>query len=39
MSSLIPLLKKGYWLLAGLGALWAVFLGSLVNPTAQRQLV
>jgi hypothetical protein len=39
MWTVPPWLKKGYWVLAGLGAIWAMFLSSLLNPTAQGQYV
>lgn len=37
MVALIPIVKKSYWLLAGLGALWALLLACSIHPTFQRQ--
>lgn len=34
-----PLLKKAYWSLAALGALYFVFLGCLANPWVQRNAI
>ncbi|ORY19857.1 Alpha/Beta hydrolase protein [Clohesyomyces aquaticus] len=36
MPSLHPLLKKSYWVLAGLGGIWATFMILLTNPWFQR---
>lgn len=33
------LFVKAYWTFAGLGMIWAVFIGSLISPTLQRQYV
>ena len=37
MPALQPIFIKAYWVLAGLGILWAAFIVSLMNPTLQRQ--
>lgn len=34
-----PLLKKAYWALAGMGALYFVSLGFLMNPWVQNKYV
>jgi abhydrolase domain-containing protein 12 len=34
-----PLIKKAYWSLAAMGALYFVFLGCLANPWVQRKYV
>lgn len=34
-----PLLKKAYWALAGMGALYFVSLGCLTNPWVQNKCV
>ncbi|KAF2681319.1 alpha/beta-hydrolase [Lentithecium fluviatile CBS 122367] len=36
MPSVPSIIKKSYWLLAGIGAVWAVFVSSLINSTFQR---
>ena len=30
---------KAYWTFAVLGMIWAVFIGTLISPTVQRQYV
>ncbi|KAJ4286046.1 hypothetical protein N0V90_013393 [Kalmusia sp. IMI 367209] len=39
MVALVPILKKSYWALAGLGGLWALLLACSIHPTLQRHLV
>lgn len=34
-----PLLKKAYWALASMGALYFVSLGCLMNPWVQRKYI
>ncbi|KAF2021776.1 alpha/beta-hydrolase [Aaosphaeria arxii CBS 175.79] len=36
MPQLKPILKQSYYVLAGVGAIWASFLIALINPTIQR---
>ncbi|KAF1958908.1 alpha/beta-hydrolase [Byssothecium circinans] len=36
MAPLPAIVKKSYWLLAAVGAIYAVFMGALINPTFQR---
>ncbi|KAF2476425.1 uncharacterized protein BDR25DRAFT_172015, partial [Lindgomyces ingoldianus] len=36
MPSLHPILKKSYWVLAGVGGIWAAFMVLLMNPWFQR---
>jgi pimeloyl-ACP methyl ester carboxylesterase len=39
MVTFHPILRKSYYILAGLGGLWVVFLISLINPTVQRHVL
>jgi hypothetical protein len=36
MVTLLPIFKKAYWALAGLGIVWALFVACLINPKLQR---
>lgn len=39
MPALQPIFWKAYWVLAGVGIAWAVFIASLCVPWVQRQYV